>query len=52
MGLFYSNDANVGFLFDLYKGRSQTGYLFTCGNFVISWRFTKQTLVVTSSNHV
>jgi hypothetical protein len=40
MSLFYSNDANhewVGyvdarFLSDPHKGRSQTGYLFTCGD--------------------
>jgi hypothetical protein len=59
MGLFYprgSNSqlvgyANVGFLFDPHKGRSQTGYLFTCGSTAISWRSVKQTLVATSSNH-
>jgi hypothetical protein len=59
MGLFYSRCSNsqlvgyadAGFLFDLHKGRSQTGYLFTCGNTVISWKSVKQTLVATSSNH-
>jgi hypothetical protein len=34
-----------------HKGRSQTGYLFTCGSTTISWRSVKQTLVATSSNH-
>jgi hypothetical protein len=60
MGLFYlkgSNSqligyANAGFLSDMHKGRSQTGYLFTCGNTAMSWRSAKQTLVVTSSNHL
>jgi len=59
MSLFYSNNANheligfadVGFLFDPHKGRSQTSYLFTYGNNVMSWRSTKQTLLVISSNH-
>jgi hypothetical protein len=34
------------------KCRSQTGYLFMCGNTAISWRSIKQILVSTSSNHV
>jgi len=60
MSLFYSNDTNyefVGyadarFLSNPHRGRSQTGYLFTCGKSIISWRSTNQTLVATSSNHV
>ena len=44
--------ADVGYLSDPYKGWSQIGYLFTCGNIVISLRSTKQILVVTSTNHV
>ena len=40
MGLFYPNKSNpqlvgyadAGYLLDPYKSRSQTGYLFTCGN--------------------
>jgi hypothetical protein len=59
MRLFYSKGSNsqlVGyadacFLSDPHKGRSQTGYLFTCGSTAISWRSVKQTLVATSSNH-
>ncbi|WCJ38518.1 Retrovirus-related Pol polyprotein from transposon RE1 [Euphorbia peplus] len=59
IGLFYSNKskshlvgyADAGYLSDPHKGRSQTGYLFTCGSTAISWRSTKQTLAVTSSNH-
>ena len=59
MGLFYSNEsgsqligyADAGFLSDPHKGRSQTGYLFTCGGTAISWRSIKQTLSATSSNH-
>ena len=57
--LFYPNGsnqklvgyANVGFLFDPHKGQSQTGYLFTYENIVISWRSVKQTISATSSNH-
>jgi hypothetical protein len=59
MGLFYPRGSNsqlvgyadAGFLSDPHKGRSQTGYLFTCGSTAISWRSVKQTLVATSSNH-
>jgi hypothetical protein len=59
MGLFYPRGSNLqlvgyayaGFLSDPHKGRSQTGYLFTCGCTAISWRSVKQTLVATSSNH-
>ena len=60
MGLFYPNGskpqlvgyANVGYLSDPHKGRSQIGYLFTYGNTAISWRSIKQTISATSSNHV
>ena len=59
MGLFYPNGskpqlvkyANAGYLSNPHKGRSQTGYLFTCGITAISWRSIKQTISVTSSNH-
>ncbi|KAM0960527.1 hypothetical protein ACFX2C_025559 [Malus domestica] len=61
MGLFYSknstNDqvlvgyADVGFLSDPHKARSQTGYVFKNRDTAISWCSTKQTLVATSSNH-
>jgi hypothetical protein len=59
MELFYPRGSNSqlvgyadeGFLSDSHKGRSQTGYLFTCGSTAISWRYVKQTLVATSSNH-
>ena len=48
-GLFYSNKcdlqltgyADAGYLSDPHKGRSQTGYIFTCGDTAISWRSTK-----------
>jgi len=43
--------ADASYLSDPYKERSQTNYLFTYGSTVISWRFVKQTLVATSSNH-
>ncbi|KAM1449271.1 hypothetical protein ACFXTO_008136 [Malus domestica] len=61
MGLFYLeksiNDqilagyADAGFLSDPYKARSQTEYVFKNGDTSISWRLTKQTIVVTFSNH-
>ena len=43
--------ANVGYLSDPHKARSQTGYIFTYGNTAISWRLVKQTMVATSSNN-
>ena len=57
LGLFYSKEstlkeyADSGYLSNPHKAHSQTGYVFTCGNTAISWRSTKQTLTVTSSNH-
>ena len=59
LGLFYPNGsksqlvgyANTSYLSDPHKGRSQTGYLFTYGNTVISWRSIKQTIFATSSSH-
>ena len=43
--------ADVGYLTDPHKTRSQTGYVFTCGGTTISWRSQKQTLIVTSSDY-
>ena len=59
MRLFYPNEnktyligyADAGFRSDAHVGRSQTGYLFTCGGTAISWRSMKQTISATSSNH-
>ena len=59
MGLFYPNKSNpqldgyadVGYLSDPHKGRSQIGYLFTYGNTAILWRSVKQTISSTSLNH-
>ncbi|GKA00963.1 hypothetical protein Tco_0673628 [Tanacetum coccineum] len=59
LGLFYSNNSKQGligyadasYLYDPYKARSQTGYVFLNGGTAISWRSQKQTLVATSSNH-
>ncbi|PHT60175.1 Zinc finger CCCH domain-containing protein 44 [Capsicum baccatum] len=59
MSLFYSKDcspdlighADVGYLSDPYKARFQIGYVFICGSTAISWRYTKQSIVATSSNH-
>ncbi|XP_068328055.1 secreted RxLR effector protein 161-like [Pyrus communis] len=43
--------ADVGYLFDPHRTRSQTSYVFTVGDTAISCRSTKKTLVATSSNH-
>ena len=43
---------DAGYLSDPHNGRSQTGYLFTCGGTAILWRSVKQTIIATSSNHV
>ena len=59
MGLYYSKEsksqligyADVGYLSDPHKARSQTSYVFTYGGTTISWRSVKQTMVVTSLNH-
>ena len=36
---------------DPHNSKSQTGYLFTCGGTIISWKLVKQTITTTSSNH-
>ena len=57
LSLFYSKEstlkgyADFGYLSDPHKARSQTGYVFICGNTTTSYRSTKQTLTVTSSKH-
>ena len=59
MGLYYPNVpkaeligyADAGYMSDHHNARSQAGYLFTCGDTAISWRSTKQSITVTSSNH-
>ena len=59
MGLFYYKAmeshllgyADVGYLSNPHKARSQIGYIFTYENTAISWRSVKQTMVATSSNH-
>ena len=43
---------DAGYLSNPHKAQSQTGYIFTYGNTVISWRSVKQTMVATSSNHL
>ena len=43
--------ADAGYLSDPQNAKSQTGYLFTYGGTMISWKSTKQTLTATSSNH-
>ena len=57
--LLYSNEskseligyADVGYLSDPYKARSQKDYLFICRDTTISWWSMKQTLVSIFSNH-
>ncbi|PHT80930.1 hypothetical protein T459_13945 [Capsicum annuum] len=59
MSLFYSKDCNpdlighadVGYSSNPHKSRSQTCNVFTCGDTAISWRYTKQSIIATSSNH-
>ena len=43
--------ADVGCMSDPHKAHSQTDYVFTIGNTMIFFRFTKQTLVATFLNH-
>ena len=66
MSLFYSRESkqqlfgyvdagyilDSGYLSDLHKDRSQTRYVFNCNGTAISWKSVKQTMVVTSSNHL
>ena len=60
MSLFYSREskqqllgyADAEYLLDLYKGKSQTWYVFNYNGTVISWRSIKQIMVVTSSSHL
>ena len=57
--LFYSKEskqqllgyADVGYLSDPHKARSQTGYVFNCNGAAISWKYVKQAMVATSLNH-
>jgi len=46
----YMRDA-ANYLFDPHNGWSQIGYLFTCGGTVVLWRYVKQIITTTSSNH-
>ena len=43
---------DVGYLSDPHKGRSQIGYMFNCNGTAISWRYVKQTMMATLSNHL
>nr|GFA56978.1 hypothetical protein [Tanacetum cinerariifolium] len=60
VGLYYTNSSqrnlvgfvDAGYTSDPHTGWSQTGYVFTSSNNSISWRFVKQTMSATSSNHV
>ena len=59
MSLFYSREskqqllgyADVRYISDPHKGRSQIGYVFNYNGTAISWKSVKQTMVATSSNH-
>ncbi|PHU09516.1 ACT domain-containing protein ACR5 [Capsicum chinense] len=57
MSLFYSKDCSpdlighVGYLSNPHKTRSHIGYVFIWGGTAISWRYTKQSIIATSSNH-
>ena len=60
MSIFYSKEskqqllkyADAGYLSDPYKTISQTRCMFNYNGTTISWRFFKQTMVATSSNHL
>ena len=60
MGLFYSKIskqqllgyADARYLSNPHKSISQTRYVFNCNRNTISWRYIKQTMVATSSNHL
>jgi hypothetical protein len=59
LGLFFRTNqdhsliryADGGYLSDPQNARSQIGYVFLHGGTAISWKSSKQTLVVTSTNH-
>jgi hypothetical protein len=42
---------DAGYMSVPHNARSQTGFVFLCGNTAISWWSVKQTLVATSTNH-
>ncbi|KAJ9556108.1 hypothetical protein OSB04_010722 [Centaurea solstitialis] len=54
LGLYFSNPpkgrlygfVDAGYLSDPHTGRSQTRYVFTIGGTAISWRSTRQTMIV------
>ena len=60
MSLFYLREwkqqllgyADIRYLLDPHKGRSQIGYVFNYNGTSISWRSVKQSMVATSSNHL
>ena len=43
--------ADAGYLSDPHNARCQTGFVFLHGGTAISWKFSKQTLVATSTDH-
>jgi hypothetical protein len=59
LGLFYERNQDPslvgytddGYLSDPHNGRHQTRYVFLNGGTAISWKSSKQTLVITSTNH-
>jgi hypothetical protein len=59
LGLFYkrNDDPNsigytdAGYLSNPHNDKSQTRFVFLQGGTAISWKFSKQTLVTTSTNH-
>ena len=59
LGLHYTKDAesaivdyaDSGFKTDEINGKSQTGYIFLKNGAPISWKFVKQTITTTSTNH-
>ena len=55
MSLFHPNDSDsnewVMYMHVILHILTMSQWLFTCGSTLVSWRYMKQTIVATSSNH-
>jgi hypothetical protein len=50
-GLSVIGYADGGYLLDPHTSKSQTGYVLLCGLIAVYWKSSKQTPVLTSTNH-